>query len=105
MLLYETTDADFAERALAALGEARIPCYKTTTSVLSNKYAIPAADDAKFYLFLERPDDYRPANDILIRLGAAVDLPPKLPSIRVLVAIAAVAVVLAAIVAIGWAHN
>jgi len=102
MLLYESTDDGFAERALAALRAAEIPCYETTTSTLGNNYALAASGDTKHLLFLERPDDYERANAILIQLGAAIDTGPRLPSRPVLFLIVAIAILFALVVGFNW---
>ncbi len=73
MLLYQTTDRDFLETALAALDDARIRCYSTggeTPYGRLHTYCIFLVDDA----------DASKANAILLVLGAAAETPILVPT-------------------------
>jgi len=80
-LVYETTDTDFANRALEAMREAGIPCYRTGRGWSSNTtYPGKGFTEDQVCLYIENDTDYVQANQILIRLGAVVEQPPRLPS-------------------------
>jgi hypothetical protein len=68
-LLYETTDPDFADSAVAALGAAEIPCYRVDHGYGDGGLSAQC-------IYIERDADYTEANRILVGLGAAVDQPP-----------------------------
>jgi hypothetical protein len=75
-LLYETTDPDFADRAITAMRESNIPCYRVGhgyTDPGVHPYGLPT--ESQICIYIERDADYAEANRILIGLGAIVDAP------------------------------
>ena len=100
LLLYQTSDPAFANRALEVLQEAEIPCYRTGEGY----WSIPTRRDsgAGICIYIEREADYRAANEIIVKLGAAVDAPIRLPSRRVVFIVVFVVTVIAALVAFNW---
>jgi hypothetical protein len=81
-LVYETTDPDFADRALTAMRKHNIPCYRVGHGY-SNKSAElgnfgRALTENQICIYIERDADYAAANRVLIDVGAVVDKPiPK----------------------------
>ena len=78
-LVYETTDPDFADRALAAMHKHGIPSYRVGHGY-SNKMAEfgpfgSAQSESQICLYIERDKDYVAANRVLIALGAVVEKP------------------------------
>ena len=67
--MYETTDSEFADSALAALGAAEIPCYRVGRSCADGV-------QSAVNIYIERDSDYAEANRILISLGAALERQP-----------------------------
>jgi len=95
-LIYETTDTDFADRAIEALRNAGIPSYRVGRGYSSgSSYPGKGFTEDEVCLYIENELDYRPANDILIKLGAVVEEPPKLPSRKVLFVIVLIVVAVA----------
>jgi len=98
-LIYETTDTDFADRAIEALRNAGIPgipSYRVGRGYSSgSSYPGKGFTEDEVCLYIENELDYRPANDILIKLGAVVEEPPKLPSRKVLFVIVFIVVAVA----------
>jgi len=103
-LLYETTDPEFANRALAALLEAGIPAYQTETRFSIPSYAPRRGHptESPICLFIEQPGDASRANRILIELGAAVERPIPLPRLGYLILLVVVLLGVATFVAIHW---
>ena len=97
LLLYQTSDPAFARRAIDALREADIPCYCTGQDFPRTRDLL-----ANICLYIERQADYQVANDIIVKLGAAVDTPIKLPSKRVLFVAIFVVTLIATLVALNW---
>lgn len=87
-LLYETENSSFADSCIQALEEVGIDCYKTGGSVMGGSTPLVC-------IYVRNAEDLTKANAILIKLGAAVDEPIKLPSRGVLVLIVLVVVFLA----------
>ncbi len=85
-LLYETTDPDFADRAVTALGEADIPCYPIV-------HGLSDLPHTAVSIYIERDTDYTEANRILISLGAAVEQPPPAWLISLIMLLAALGAV------------
>jgi hypothetical protein len=89
LLIYETTDTDFADTAIEALAGAGISSHRT-----GRGYSSSSAHPGKGFtedqvcIYIESESDFRAANDILIKLGAVVDQPPRLPSRRVIFLVA-----------------
>ena len=95
-LIYETTDTDFADRAIEALRDAGIPSYRVGRGYSSgSSYPGKGFTEDEVCLYIENESDYRPANDVLIKLGAVVEEPPKLPSRKVLFVIVLIVVAVA----------
>jgi hypothetical protein len=102
LLLYQTFDPDFAERAVETLSQAGIPCRHSGTAYAALNPAQMGELGRSVCIFIERADDYRCANDILIGMGAAVDAPTKLPSRAAVLLIAiALGVVIALLISNG----
>ena len=95
MLLYETDDGDFADSAIETLRAAGIDSYRTGGTLLYAK------SDPTVCIHIRREGDYTKANAILIGLGAVVDRPLKLPSLRTGVLIALAALLLAVYIVTG----
>ena len=84
-LIYETTDTEFADRAIAALAQAGIDARRVGRGYYGNSaYPGKGFTEDQVCIYIEDAADFRSANDILIQLGAAVETPPKLPSRRVI---------------------
>ena len=83
LLVYETTDTDFANRGIEALRGAAIPCYRLGTAFADGSPVtqLRALGESQVCIYIERDSDFRQANDILLGLGAAVEEP--LPSGRI----------------------
>ena len=77
LLVYETTDPDFAEKALASLREHSIPCYRVGHGYTnaSGAFTRGVPTESQICLYIEREGDYVAANRILIALGAIVERP------------------------------
>jgi hypothetical protein len=95
LLIYETSDPVFADRAIEALQAAGISCYRTGRGVRELNATIGRWTDDKVCIYIRQESDVRQANEILIGLGAAVDKPLRLPSPWVLALVAAILVVIA----------
>ena len=76
-LVYETTDTRFADRAIDALREADVPCYRVGTGLGDGSPVtqLQALGESRICIYLERESDYPKASDILVRLGAAKEEP------------------------------
>ncbi len=97
LLLYQTSDQDFADRAVGEMLKDGIPSYRTGTS-----YADVRGDNlgAGVCIYIRQKADYRRANDILIRLGAAVETPFRPPPRGLVLLLAAAVTALIILVAI-----
>lgn len=95
-LIYETTDSDFAERAVEALLEAQIQCY--CTGISYSKNYVPKGQ-APLCIFITDDNAYSKASGILLGLGAAPDQAAKIPTrwVVVLVVLVAFAMVVLAL--------
>jgi hypothetical protein len=95
ILLYETDDDAFVDRALHELTTAGIHCHRWGPATVGDgSFRGRIGGNASIYI--EREADYRAANEILARLGAAQDNPIGLPTswkARVIVVIVAIALV------------
>jgi hypothetical protein len=78
VLVYETSDPDFANRAIEALNQADIPSFKTGTGYRDLRPGLRQDLGNTICLYIRRQVDYARANAILIRLGAYVERPPEL---------------------------
>jgi hypothetical protein len=95
VLLYETEDSSFADSCIDALEEGGISCYRTGGSVMGGSTPLVC-------IYVRSAEDLPKANAILIKLGAAVDEPLKLPPRRVMVLIALALTLLVAVIAINF---
>jgi hypothetical protein len=95
VLIYETSDPLFADRAIEALQAVGISCYRTGRGARELNATIGRWTDDQVYIYIRQESDARQANEILIGLGAAVDKPFRLPSLWILVLVAAILVVIA----------
>ena len=97
-LVYETTDADFADRAIQALRDAKIPCHRTGRGYHSlSLYPGKGSTEDQVCIYIERDTDYAEANRILIGLGAVVERSPPLWLIAGIVLVAAIVAIWAAV--------
>jgi hypothetical protein len=95
ILLYETDDDDFVDRALHELTTAGIRCHRWGPATVGDG-SFRGRIGGTASIYIEEETDYRAANQILVRLGAAQDKPIGLPSswkTRVILLIAAIAFV------------
>ena len=79
-LVYETTDTDFADRAIEALRAADVPCYRTGLGYHEQAAATGRVwSEAQVCIYIERDTDYARANELLVGLGAVTEkpLPPR----------------------------
>jgi hypothetical protein len=99
-LVYETTDTDFADRALEAMRAAHIACYRTGHGYRTGPgYPGRGSGEDQVCIYIERDPDFSEANRILISLGAAEERPPPL---RLIVGLLLVAAILALWAALAW---
>ena len=99
-LVYETTDTDFADRALEAMRAADISCYRTGHGYHTGAaYPGRGSGEDQVCIYLERESDFSEANRILISLGAAVERPTPL---RLIVGLLILAAILAIWAALAW---
>jgi hypothetical protein len=106
VLLYETNDTRFANRAIEALRRADIPCYRVGSGSGdgSPMNLMMALGESRICIHVERDSDYRRANDILIALGAAREEPLRLPSARGVRIVIILVVALAVCIALVWSR-
>jgi hypothetical protein len=95
LLIYETSDPVFADRAIEALQAAGISCYRTGAGTRELNATIGRWTDDQVCIYIRQESDAREANELLIGLGAAVDKPFRSPSPWVLILVTAILVVLA----------
>jgi hypothetical protein len=81
VLVYETEDGDFVERALRELISAGIPCHRWGPATVGDG-SYRGRTGAIAGIYIERDSDYRAANEILIKLGAAQEKSLRLPTSR-----------------------
>jgi hypothetical protein len=74
VVVYETEDSEFADSAIDALKKANIDCYRTGGSLHLGQ------SDPTFCIHVRDGTDLRKANEVLIRHGAVVERPLRLPS-------------------------
>jgi hypothetical protein len=98
-LVYETPDSAFADRAVQAMRDAHIDCYRVG---FQNANVYVPEGEAQICIYIANESDYAQANAILLKIGAAADEPLKLPPLWVLVLGAALIVVVAWWVALQW---
>jgi hypothetical protein len=101
-LVYQTSDPQFAEKAVEAMADAGISCYRTGRGYADLRPGMRQDLGAGICIFIRRDEDYRRANEILVELGAAPDEPLRLPSPRMLFIVSIIVAVLAILAASGW---
>lgn len=99
VLVYQTSDPRFADRAVETMTQAGIACYRTGSGYADLRPGIRQDLEAGVCIFIRREEDYSRANDILSEIGAAPDEPVKLPSRRVLFLLALIAAAVAIFIA------
>jgi len=103
LLVYETTDPDFANRAMDAMRDAAIPCYRTGRGYSSDSnYPGKGFTEDQVCIYIERDTDFAQANEILIGLGAVTEDPERLLPKWVFALFAVTAVLLAFWIAAAW---
>lgn len=100
LLVYQTSDPGFANKAIDAMEAVDIPCFQTGHGWVDLRLARGLGEGICIYIRDE--GDAPRANQILIDLGAVVEQPVKLPSQRVLVLVTALITALAIYVATHW---
>jgi hypothetical protein len=99
-LVYETTDTDFADRALEAMRQAHILCYRTGQGYQTEAwYSGRGSSESQVCIYIERDTDFAEANRILIGLGAVEERPPPL---RLVLGLLLIAAILAIWAALAW---
>jgi hypothetical protein len=92
VLLYQTTDGEFADRAIAVLEGVGIPAFREGSG--ENEVLRPRG--VMINIYVRESSDYRRASQVLVDIGAAIDKPMRLPTGRVTrVVLLAVGVVVA----------
>jgi len=99
VLLYQTSDPRFADRAVEAMTQAGISCFRTGSGYADLRPGIRQDLASSVCIYIKRNEDYSRANEILRELGAAPDEPIKLPSRRVLFVLALIATAVAIFIA------
>jgi hypothetical protein len=97
VLIYQTTNGAFADRAIEELLKAGIPCYRWGPAT-SGDGSYRARTGAIASIYIERDADFRAANEILIKLGAVQDKPSKIPEGLVL----RIALLISLVVVVGY---
>ena len=101
VFVYETTDTDFANRAIDAMRAADIPCYRTGRGYSSDSsYSGRGITENQVCIYIDHDSDYERANALLIQLGAVIEKPIKVPA-WVLFGVGLVAAALAALAVYG----
>jgi Putative prokaryotic signal transducing protein len=102
VLIYQTSDPGFAERAVQTLQEAEIPCYHTGTGYAELHPGLNLDLSTGISIYIRNDHDYGRANELLVEIGAAVEEPLRLPSARAGFILLAVVLALAVFVALEW---
>jgi hypothetical protein len=105
VLIYETTDPEFAARAVSALEDAGIAAYKTGTGYSETFHGRMLPTESQVCIYIEQESDAGRANEILLKLGAVPEEPigAVLKNYTLLVVLAALAAItLGAIIAANW---
>ena len=76
VLLYQTTDGEFADRAVEVLEGVGIPAFREGRG--ENEVLGPRGEMVNIYV--RRSSDYRRASQVLADIGAAIDKPVRLPT-------------------------
>jgi len=93
-LIYQTSDPEFAGRAIEALDAHGIPCYRVGRGVQNLNATIGRWTDDQISIYVRQQRDVSQANEILIGLGAVVEKPLRLPSGWVLALLVGVLVII-----------
>jgi hypothetical protein len=101
VLIYQTSDPEFADRAVEALREAGIDCHRRGQGVRRLNATTGNWTDKQVYIYVHREEDSRRANEILTHLGAVVDTPRRSPNRWLLFILATGLTVIALLVARG----
>lgn len=102
VLVYQTSDPRFADKAVETMAQAGIDAFRTGSGYADLRPGIKQDLSSGVCIYIRRQGDYDRANEILRDLGAALDEPVKLPSRRALFLLALAATVLALVVALNW---
>ena len=103
LLVYETTDTDFADGAIEAMRDAGIPCYRIGRGYSNQtQYLQRGFSENQVCIYIDRDTDYAQANEILIKLGAVTDDPARFLPKWVFALFAVIAVLLAFWVTSVW---
>lgn len=92
VLVYETENSSFADSCINALEEEGIDCYRTGGSVMGGSTPLVC-------IYVRNAENLTKANAILIKVGAVIDAPLKLPSRGILILIALAVALLVVVVA------
>ncbi|MES1146995.1 MAG: DUF2007 domain-containing protein [Solimonas sp.] len=79
ILVYQTSDPEFASKAVEKMSSEGIECFKDGRGYLSLSSGRRDLGNS-ICIYIRRESDYSRANEILIELGAVVDKPIQLPS-------------------------
>jgi hypothetical protein len=79
VLLYQTSDTKFADRAIEALQHAGIPCYRLGSGFSDDPLVSQRDLGLGISIYLRRDKDYSKANSIIVELGAVVEPRITLP--------------------------
>lgn len=99
VLLYQTSDPRFADRAFEALQQANISCYRTGTGYANLHPGLNLDLVSGVCIYIRNAQDYPRANELLVELGAAVEEPVAPSTLRAIIIFALVVALLAAVVA------
>ena len=84
ILVYQTSDPDFASKAMASMSAEGIECFKDGEGYRSLNSGRRDLGNS-ICIYIRRQSDYRRANEILIKLGAVVEKPIQLPTQKTIV--------------------
>jgi hypothetical protein len=84
LLVYQTSNPRFADKAIEAMLAADIPCFQTGRGWIDIRPGVRQDPGGGICIYIRYSQDSRRANAILIELGAAVDAPIRAPPKRVL---------------------
>jgi hypothetical protein len=101
LLVYQTSDPRFADKAIDTMEAAGIPCFQTGHGWVDLQLTRQYLGEG-ICIYIRDEKDAPRANAILIELGAVVEQPVKLPSQRVLVLVTALITALVIYVATHW---
>src|SRR5690242_12190413 len=101
LLIYQTSDPQFANRAVDALREAGIDSYSIGEGARELNATLGRWTDSQICIYIRQASeaDSRRANEILVGLGGAMERPLRLPKPWLIVLIGAVLVVLGVLAA------